>query len=608
MISDRDESTVWIRLARGTVSSSATSPASPARKTPRITAPDRRCPSIRWPDPGATVAAVGGQQRTAEAAGRLDGVRPGLPVGVGGRARFAARGRVRVGKRVRVAHSGADHRCLVHRRFVPMKAPHRAAGRPVARWPVAVARRWATPRSAGPRCPARWCSRPAVRRGAAERVSSPPTGGRGTGEGFGRAGGCGACDRAGGDGGSRRGQRERHRPGTRPLAAVRRMGPGCGMDPAASAPTAAVRRAGSNHGRARGPDHRELLGALDVARPRAGASGWPAPEVWPSSSTVSPLPGHCARIPTRSSTARPARTLLRVTTSPVRHLRPGSGRALCGKAKSVALRPPPIRVNGLTVGESRAALAGCGHRPAAPRRSCWPAAAVPGSARPATRSTCRWPGRPMIAWSLRAVVGAPGHRPGRAGGPARGPRSGRQLLGGEPGWAEVEVVTGGRTRQASELAGLRRLAGRIRAGGSTWCWCTTGRARWPAGRWWLRCCARPGRSAARCPACPATIWPRAGPTRPVGRCCSARRRPGWSRCRPAGIPGRARCWPPTRRPTGAVSPAPTPRPACSGSRPALPIRAIPGEDRNFKVTYPHDVPVAERVLAGFAGAKGFAGW
>ena len=33
--------------------------------------------------------------------------------------------------------------------------------------------------------------------------------------------------------------------------------------------------------------------------------------------------------------------------------------------------------------------------------------------------------------------------------------------------------------------------------------------------------------------------------------------------------------------------------------PSLPIRAIPGEERNFKITYPHDVPVAAHVLAGF---------
>jgi 2-C-methyl-D-erythritol 4-phosphate cytidylyltransferase len=37
--------------------------------------------------------------------------------------------------------------------------------------------------------------------------------------------------------------------------------------------------------------------------------------------------------------------------------------------------------------------------------------------------------------------------------------------------------------------------------------------------------------------------------------------------------------------------------------PALPVRALAGEGRNFKVTYPHDVTVAERVLAGFAPSE-----
>ena len=73
-------------------------------------------------------------------------------------------------------------------------------------------------------------------------------------------------------------------------------------------------------------------------------------------------------------------------------------------------------------------------------------------------------GRPMIAWSLRAVVGAPGIGPVLlvARGEDREPVA--ELLGSEPGWADVELVIGGSTRQASELAGLRRLADRIRDG------------------------------------------------------------------------------------------------------------------------------------------------
>ena len=73
-------------------------------------------------------------------------------------------------------------------------------------------------------------------------------------------------------------------------------------------------------------------------------------------------------------------------------------------------------------------------------------------------------GRPMIAWSLRAFVGAPGIGPVLLVIRDADREPAAELLAGEPGWAEVELVTGGRTRQESELAGLRRLADRIRAG------------------------------------------------------------------------------------------------------------------------------------------------
>ena len=74
MISDREDSTVWIRLARGTISSAATSAASATRKTPRIAAPGRRCPSIRCPDPGATVAAAAASSARRSALEVVSGV------------------------------------------------------------------------------------------------------------------------------------------------------------------------------------------------------------------------------------------------------------------------------------------------------------------------------------------------------------------------------------------------------------------------------------------------------------------------------------------------------------------------------------------------------
>jgi 2-C-methyl-D-erythritol 4-phosphate cytidylyltransferase len=69
----------------------------------------------------------------------------------------------------------------------------------------------------------------------------------------------------------------------------------------------------------------------------------------------------------------------------------------------------------------------------------------------------RLAGRPVVEWSVEAFRGAPGV----------GPvvlvvrEADRELLGHLPG---VEVVAGGATRQASELAGLRHLAPRIADG------------------------------------------------------------------------------------------------------------------------------------------------
>lgn len=38
--------------------------------------------------------------------------------------------------------------------------------------------------------------------------------------------------------------------------------------------------------------------------------------------------------------------------------------------------------------------------------------------------------------------------------------------------------------------------------------------------------------------------------------------------------------------------------ACVARFTDLPVRCIPGDERNFKITYPHDLLIAERVLAG----------
>ena len=75
-------------------------------------------------------------------------------------------------------------------------------------------------------------------------------------------------------------------------------------------------------------------------------------------------------------------------------------------------------------------------------------------------------GRPVIAWSVDALAGAPGVGPVVLVVRERDrPLAEEVVARGLTHGAEVEIVVGGATRQASELAGLRSLAGRIDAGG-----------------------------------------------------------------------------------------------------------------------------------------------
>lgn len=73
-------------------------------------------------------------------------------------------------------------------------------------------------------------------------------------------------------------------------------------------------------------------------------------------------------------------------------------------------------------------------------------------------------GRPVVAWSLATFAAAPGIGPVVLVVRAEDRPLAERVLADEPAWAGVETVTGGATRQDSELAGLRQLGDRIRAG------------------------------------------------------------------------------------------------------------------------------------------------
>ena len=205
-------------------------------------------------------------------------------------------------------------------------------------------------------------------------------------------------------------------------------------------------------------------------------------------------------------------------------------------------------------------------------------------------------GRPMVAWSLLTFAGIADMRPVLLVVRAVDREHAERLLATEPRLARVEVVIGGGTRQASELAALRQLAERIRAQ--------------QIDVVLLHDAARPLVSAGL-----------------VTRVLAAAREVG------GAVPGLPRDDLAVAQldPTGATvlrAPAPaglvavqtpqgfraTPllaayerahRSGFAGTdtascvqrfAPELPITALAGEQSNFKVTFPHDVAVAERVI------------
>ncbi len=205
-------------------------------------------------------------------------------------------------------------------------------------------------------------------------------------------------------------------------------------------------------------------------------------------------------------------------------------------------------------------------------------------------------GRSVLAWSLAAFAGCPGVGPlvlvVRDGERA----AAEAVLAREVDAAGVEIVGGGASRQESELAGLRALAGRIGAGALDLVAVHDG--------------ARP--------LVPADL---------VARVLAAAREHG------GAVPGLARDDLAAATPdgTGVTGPATglvavqTPQAFRAGAllaayeqaaregfagtdtaacvarfAPDLDVRWVPGDQRNFKITYPHDLALAERVLAGAA--------
>jgi 2-C-methyl-D-erythritol 4-phosphate cytidylyltransferase len=219
-------------------------------------------------------------------------------------------------------------------------------------------------------------------------------------------------------------------------------------------------------------------------------------------------------------------------------------------------------------------------------------------------------GRPMIVWSLSAFVGAPGIDTVvlvvRAGDQARA----ADVLAAEPALAGVRAVVGGATRQASELAALEHLAGRIESGRLDVVLLHDGARPLVSPALVAAVLRTAGKCGGAVPGLPRTDLGVAVPESVAPESVAAG----------AGTPGSGALAGPATAGLVAVQ---TPQgfraaPLLAAYReayrcgfagtdtascvqrfaPQLPIRAIPGEQRNIKVTYPHDVVLADRVLAG----------
>ena len=229
-------------------------------------------------------------------------------------------------------------------------------------------------------------------------------------------------------------------------------------------------------------------------------------------------------------------------------------------------------------------------------------------------------GRPMIVWSLSAFVGAPGIDTVvlvvRAGDQARA----ADVLAAEPALAGVRAVVGGATRQASELAALEHLAGRIESGRLDVVLLHDGARPLVSPALVAAVLRTAGKCGGAVPGLPRTDLGVAVPESVAPESVAPESVAAESVAAGAGTPGSGALAGPATAGLVAVQ---TPQgfraaPLLAAYReayrcgfagtdtascvqrfaPQLPIRAIPGEQRNIKVTYPHDVVLVDRVLAG----------
>lgn len=202
-------------------------------------------------------------------------------------------------------------------------------------------------------------------------------------------------------------------------------------------------------------------------------------------------------------------------------------------------------------------------------------------------------GRTVVAWSLRVFAGLPDVGPLVLVVRPQDRDVAQQMLASELAGHPVEIVHGGAQRQDSELMALRHLAPRIESG--------------QIGTVLIHDAARPlvtpdlvaavlvaaGEPGGAVPGLPRDDVAMASPD---GTLAEADLGMMMAMQTPQGFPARTLLAAYERAAADGFYGTDTA--ACVARHTGIPVRCIPGENSNIKITYPHDLVVAARLLHG----------
>jgi 2-C-methyl-D-erythritol 4-phosphate cytidylyltransferase len=204
-------------------------------------------------------------------------------------------------------------------------------------------------------------------------------------------------------------------------------------------------------------------------------------------------------------------------------------------------------------------------------------------------------GRPVVAWSLRVFAGIPDIGPLVLVVRPQDQDLAERVLASELPGRAVDIVHGGGQRQDSELMALRHLAPRIESG--------------QIGTVLIHDAARPLLTPALVTAVLAAAGEPGGAVPGLPRDSVAMASPDGTVAE-ADLGTMMAMQTPQGFPAGTLLAAyeqaaaegfyGTDTAACVARHTGIPVRCIPGDRRNIKITYPHDLVVAARLADGAA--------